>query len=177
MKRSAWRYLWTAQDIRRKLLFTVGLLAIYRFAAHVPVPGVNREVISEILASGGAAGTLVNLLDLLSGGTVSSFSVLAMGVYPYITAQIILQLLVPIIPALQQRMEEDPKAGREFMERWTYYLAVPMAILSAIGQIRLFNSQQFVVIPNFGFNWGDRPELILPTITTLITMAAGTMFA
>ncbi len=112
MKRSAWRYLWTARDIRQKLLITVALLALYRFAAHVPVPGVNRDVLSGILTGGGAAGTLFNLLDLLSGGTVSNFSVLAMGVYPYITAQIILQLLVPIIPALQARMEEDPAKAR-----------------------------------------------------------------
>ena len=96
MKRSAWRYLWTSQDIRRKLLITLAILAIYRFAAHVPVPGVNREAIAGILAGGGAGGTLVGLLDLLSGGTVSHFSVMAMGVYPYITAQIILQLLYSI---------------------------------------------------------------------------------
>ena len=61
MKRSAWRYLWTSQDIRRKLLITLGILAIYRFAAHVPVPGVNREAIASILAGGGAGGTLVGL--------------------------------------------------------------------------------------------------------------------
>ncbi|MBI3363213.1 MAG: preprotein translocase subunit SecY [Chloroflexi bacterium] len=178
MKRSsAWRYLWTAEDIRNRLIITVALLVLYRLSAHVPVPGVDKVALANLLKSPGAAGGLINFLDLLSGGTVSNFSVLAMGVYPYITAQIILQLLVPIIPALQRRMEDDPKAGREFMEKWTYYLAVPMSMLSAIGQIRLFNSQNVVVIKNFGFNWGDRPDLILPTMTTLITMAGGTMFA
>ena len=101
MKRSAWRYLWTARDIRQKLLLTIGILVIYRFAAHVPVPGVDRAAIAAIMAGGGGSTTFVNLLDLLSGGTVSNFSVLAMGVYPYITAQIILQLLIPIVPALQ----------------------------------------------------------------------------
>ena len=106
----------------------------------MPVPGANPEAIQEILAGGGAQGTLVGLLDLLSGGTVSNFSVLAMGVYPYITAQIILQLLVPIIPALQKRMEEDPREGQKWMEKWTYILAVPMAALQAVGQINLFNS-------------------------------------
>ena len=140
MKRSAWRYLWSAQDIRRKLLITLGLLALYRLAAHVPVPGADRQAIANILSSGGAAGTLVGLLDLLSGGTVSNFSVLAMGVYPYITAQIILQLLVPIIPALQKRMEDDPREGQKWMEKWTYILAIPMALLQAIGQINLFST-------------------------------------
>jgi preprotein translocase subunit SecY len=77
MRRSAWRYLWTARDIRRKLLITLLILVIYRFAAHVPVPGVNREAIAAIMGGGGAGGTLVSLLDLFSGGTVSNFSVLA----------------------------------------------------------------------------------------------------
>jgi preprotein translocase subunit SecY len=175
MKRSAWRFLWTAKDIRRKLLITLLILAIYRFAAHVPVPGVNREVIAQIMAGGGAGSTLVNLLDLLSGGTVSNFSVMAMGVYPYITAQIILQLLVPIIPSLQRRMEEDPREGRKWMEKWTYYLAVPMAALNAIGQINLFNTFTggVPIIDNFGFG----PDSILQSLTIVISMTAGTMFA
>ncbi len=145
MKRSAWRYLWSARDIRRKLLITLLILAIYRFAAHVPVPGVNGEAIAAMMSGGGAGSTLFSLLDLLSGGTVSNFSVLAMGVYPYITAQIILQLLVPIVPAMQRRMEEDPREGRKFMEKWTLILAVPMAALQAIGQINLFNA--FTPVP------------------------------
>ena len=141
MKKSAWRFLWISKDIRNRLLITVGLLVIYRLAAHVAVPGINREAIAQVLQGSGSGQALFNLLDLLSGGTVSNFSVLAMGVYPYITAQIILQLITPIIPALQRRMEEDPREGRKWMEKWTYYLAVPMAALNAIGQIRLF--QQF----------------------------------
>jgi preprotein translocase subunit SecY len=178
MKRSAWRYLWTAHDIRRKLLITVGILAIYRLVSHVPVPGANPETIRAILGSGGAAGTILGILDLLSGGTVSNFSVLAMGVYPYITAQIILQLLVPIIPALQKRMEEDPREGQKWMEKWTYILAVPMAALNAIGQINIFNSvaQQrglSPVIPEFGLT----ASAWLPTLTIILSMTAGTMFA
>jgi preprotein translocase subunit SecY len=167
--------LWSARDIRRKLIITVLLLAIYRLASHVPVPGANREVIAGILEAGGAPGTLVNLLDLLSGGTVSNFSVLAMGVYPYITAQIILQLLVPIIPALQRRMQEDPRQGQKWMEKWTYMLAVPMAALQAIGQINLFS--QFAggapVLDNFGFSGPN----LLPSMAVIISMTAGTMFA
>ena len=175
MKRSSLRYLWTAPDIRRKLLVTLGLLTIYRLAAHVPVPGVNKEAIQQILLGGGAGGTLFNLLDLLSGGTVSNFSVLAMGVYPYITAQIILQLLVPIIPALQKKMEEDPREGRKWMEKWTLILAVPMAALQAVGQINIFN--QFTggvpIISNFGFTQG----FYLSSFAIVLSMTAGTMFA
>ncbi len=175
MKRSAWRYLWSAKDIRRKLLITLLILVIYRFAAHIPVPGVNRDVIASIMAGGGAESTFINLLDLLSGGTVSNFSVLAMGVYPYITAQIILQLLVPIIPALQKRMQDDPREGQKWMEKWTIYLAVPMAALQAVGQINLFNSFAggAPILDNFGFTAGN----IVPSLAVIISMTAGTMFA
>ena len=100
-----------------------------------------------------------------------------MGVYPYITAQIILQLLTPIFPALQRKMEEDPREGRKWQEKWTYYLAVPMAALSALGQINIFNSYsvqggQGQIVP-FGFT----SALWLPSLTVLLTMIGGTMFA
>ncbi|MEN8171749.1 MAG: preprotein translocase subunit SecY [Chloroflexota bacterium] len=174
MKRSAWRYLWTARDIRRKLLITLGIMVIYRLAAHVPVPGVNRDAIASLLQGGGAAGTLVGIMDMLSGGTVANFSVLAMGVYPYITAQIILQLLVPVIPALQRRMEEDPREGQKWMEKWTYVLAVPMAALQGIGQIRIFGSFAGApIIENFGFSGAT----FLPSLAIILSMTAGTMFA
>jgi preprotein translocase subunit SecY len=179
MKRTAWRYLWTAQDVRRKLLISILILAIYRLVSHVPVPEANPQAIRTILETGGAAGNLIGILDLLSGGTVSNFSVLAMGVYPYITAQIILQLLIPIIPALQKRMEEDPREGQKWMEKWTYILAVPMSALQSVGQINIFNSlaRQMpnvpLVIDNFSLfsaNW-------LASWTIVISMTAGTMFA
>jgi preprotein translocase subunit SecY len=176
MKRSAWRYLWSAHDIRRKLLITLLILALYRLASHVPVPGADKSVMAAILNAGGATGNLINILDLLSGGTVSRFSVLAMGVYPYITAQIILQLLTPIIPSWQKKMEEDPREGQKWQEKWTYYLAVPMAALQAIGQVNIFNHSASQiglppVIANFGFSY------FLPSLTIIISMTAGTMFA
>jgi preprotein translocase subunit SecY len=174
MKRSAWRYLWTARDIRKKLLITLGIMVLYRLVAHVPVPGVDRAAIAAMLASGSAASTLVGIIDMLSGGTVSNFSVLAMGVYPYITAQIILQLLVPVIPALQQRMEDDPREGQKWMEKWTYILAVPMAALQAISQIRIFGSFAGTpIIANFGFSGSE----IIPSVAIIFSMTAGTMFA
>ena len=169
MRRSPWRFLWISPDIRNRLLFTALILVIYRFAAHVPVPNVNREALQGLFGQ----NPLFNLLDLLSGGTVANFSILAMGVYPYITAQIILQLLVPIIPALQRMSEEDPRQARKWMERWTFILAVPMAALNAVGQIQLF--QQFappgtsILVQPFGAN--------LTTVTMVVTMTAGTMFA
>ncbi|MEW6286257.1 MAG: preprotein translocase subunit SecY [Chloroflexota bacterium] len=171
-KQSAWRYLWFSQDIRRKLLITMGILILFRLAANVPAPGVNQAALQAFFAGAGSGG-FIGFLNLLSGGTLSNFSVLAMGVYPYITAQIILQLLVPIIPALERKMKEDPREGRKWMEKWTYYLAVPMAALSAIGQINTFNALAGQVIIPFGFT----SELWLSSLTTLVVMTAGTMFA
>jgi len=170
---SGWRFLWKSLDIRKKLLITLGLLALYRLAANVPAPGVDAAALRAFSQSASAQGGFLGFLDLLSGGTVSNFSILAMGVYPYITAQIILQLLTPIIPALQRRMEDDPREGRKWMEKWTYYLAVPMAALSAIGQINIINSLAAQPLIPFGFSG----EALLPSITVLLAMTAGTMFA
>ncbi len=174
MKRSPWRYLWKTEDIRNKLLITFLLLVLYRLAANIPVPGINQAVLSQLANVQGAAGNLVNLLDLLSGGTISSFSILAMGVYPYITAQIILQLLGPIIPALERRMKENPTEYQKWQERWTVILTVPMALLSAIGQVNIFASlvQQPVSTVLAGFGGTE----ILRTVTPLATMVGGTMF-
>ena len=171
-RQSAWRFLWRSVDIRRKLLITLGILLIFRIAANIPVPGVDRAAMESIFSSQ-AGGGFLGFLNLLSGGTIRGFSLLSMGVYPYITAQIIIQLLVPIIPSLQRRMEENPREGRQWMEKWTYYLAVPMAMLSAIGQINIFNSIATKTVIPFGFT----NELWLASVTTLLTMTAGTMFA
>jgi preprotein translocase subunit SecY len=133
------------------------------------VIGVNRGVLQQILSSEGAG--FFNVLNLLSGGAVANFSVLAMGVYPYITASIIFQLLVPIIPQLEA-LQREP-GGQEKLQRYTYYLAIPMAILQAVGQIAIFSS----------FNTGGEPLITgfgsdgLITFTVIATMTGGTMFA
>ena len=174
MKKSAWRYLWTSVDIRKKLLITLAILILYRLAANIPVPGINRDVIAGIFNQQTAASSLLGVFDLLSGGTLSNFSILAMGVYPYITAQIIIQLLIPIIPSLERRMQENPKEGRKLMEKWTVLLTIPMGALSALGQIQLFNqlaSGGSILNYQFGFAGVN----LLPTLTTLISMIGGTM--
>jgi preprotein translocase subunit SecY len=98
-----------------------------------------------------------------------------MGVYPYITAQIIIQLLVPIIPALDRRIKDNPREGRQLMERWTTLLTIPMALLSAIGQVNIFNSMSqtgSILTFNFGLSAGS----VMPTLTLIFSMVAGTMF-
>jgi preprotein translocase subunit SecY len=157
-------------DLRKRILFTIGILVLYQLAAHVPVPGVNQQALQSLLAGQGGVSALANVLNLLSGGALSNFSVLAMGVYPYITAQIIIQLLAGVIPSLERMLREEGTAGRKKLETYTFILAIPMALLSAIGQIRIFSSGGQEIIPGFGTEF-------LPTVAVLATMTAGTFFA
>ena len=175
MKRSPWRFLWKSTDIRKKLMLTLGILVLYRLIANIPVPGFNAEVIKALKSNTTAAGDLISILNVLSGGTLSSFSIMAMGVYPYITASIILQLLGPIIPAIERKMKDDPREGQKWMEKWTMILTIPMAILSAIGQISLFNQivPGTTVLRDYGWSGNN----FLPTFANLSTMVAGTMVA
>jgi len=175
MKRSPWRFLWKSTDIRKKLMLTLGILVLYRLIANIPVPGFNAEVIKALKSNTTAAGDLISILNVLSGGTLSSFSIMAMGVYPYITASIILQLLGPIIPAIERKMKDDPREGQKWMEKWTMILTIPMAILSAIGQISLFNQilPGTTVLRDYGWSGSN----FLPTLANLSTMVAGTMVA
>ncbi len=162
-------------DLRRRILFTVLMLVIYRLVANIPVPGVNLQ--AWLAFTGQDSGNaVVNFLDLLSGGAVRNFSVMAMGVYPYITASIIIQLLTPIIPQLEE-MASEGESGRNRLNKITYYITVPLAFLQAIGQIRLIGFSLTggleTILPNFGFTAG----MLLPTLTTLFAMVGGTMFA
>ncbi|MEE9617396.1 MAG: preprotein translocase subunit SecY [Anaerolineae bacterium] len=161
-------------DLRRKLLYTLLILIVYRLAAHVPVPGVDREALQQLMAGTGGASQLFNVLDMLSGGAVANFSVMANGVSPYITATIVMQLLQPIIPKLE-RLAEEGEAGRRKMNQWTYYIAIPLGLLQAFAQAQGFNRLgSSPVLPRFGFS---PLENVLPTIAVLVAMTAGTMFA
>jgi preprotein translocase subunit SecY len=161
-------------DLRRRILITLLLLVVYRFAANVPVPGVDRQVLRQVLSPESNIGAFAQVLDLLSGGAVSNFSVLAMGVYPYITASIIIQILTPVIPALEE-MTKEGQAGRDQINRLTYYLAIPMAALQAISQINIFGAGTAdQIIPGFGLGAGDN---LLLTLAVIAVMTAGTMFA
>ncbi len=172
----ALRNAWKLPDLRRRMLYTLLILVIFRMASNIPVPGVDRQALSAFFNSATATSQLAGLLDLLSGGAVSNFSVLAAGVYPYVTAQLVVQLLLPIFPKLEQRIKEEGEEGQRKMNQWVFFVTVPLAALSAFGQAQLFRSAAVgtrAILPNFG--WG--PDKTLPTITMLLTMTAGTMFA
>src|SRR5436190_19150200 len=153
-------------DLRQKLLFTLGLLVAFRFIAHVPMPGVNLAALERLFED----NQFVGFLDLFSGGAMSSFSIAAMGVYPYITASIIMQLLVPIVPRLTE-LSKEGESGRNQINQYTHWLTVPLAALQAYGTPQLLNaSLNEPVLEKFGF---DRYPV--ETFAIVCTMTAGTM--
>ncbi len=153
-------------DLRRKLIFTLAMLLVFRFVAHIPVPGVNREELDRLLEG----NQLLGILNLFSGSALQQFSIAAMGVYPYITASIIMQLLQPIVPRLEELAREG-EAGRATINRYQHWLTIPLALLQAFGQSQLMASQN--VLTGFGLFNGDTA---LRSIAILLSMTAGTMF-
>ena len=158
-------------DLRKRILFTLGMLVVFRFFAAIPVPGVNREGLQEFIQS----NALLGILNIFSGSSLQNFSIVALGVYPYITASIIMQLMTPIIPSLNE-LSNEGQGGRNKINQYTHWLTVPLALLQGYGQGVLFSQQTGPdgrpLIEGFGF--GD-PTTVLPTLATLITMTAGTM--
>ena len=162
-------------ELRRKILFTLGMLLIYRVIAHVPVPYTDSRGIAGLLET----NQLLGILNLFSGGALQNFSIAAMGVYPYITASIIVQLLQPLIPRLEEWAKEG-EAGRNKINRFQYYLTVPLALLQAYGQTLTIaratsgTSGGGLFEPGFDFNLFSS-AYFLPTFTIILSMTAGTM--
>lgn len=158
---------WRIPDLRRKILFTLGILVIFRMLAQITLPGIDIAALRQVFQD----NQVLNLLNVFSGGTLSTFSVVAMGVYPYITASIIMQLLVPIIPRLTELSKEGGEQGRNRINRYTHYLTVPLAALQGYGQATLLSTSSPPVVAEFGLfgpAW-------LTTLSLVITMTAGTM--
>ncbi len=147
-------------DLRRRILMTAGILIVFRFVAHVPLPGVDPSALSQLFED----MPIFGMLDLFSGGAMRNFSVALLGVYPYITASIVMHLMVPVIPRLQA-LSEEGEAGRDKINLITHWLAVPFAGLAGYGQLVLL--QRSDVIAGTG---------ALPTVAIVVTMIAGTMF-
>jgi preprotein translocase subunit SecY len=147
-------------DLRRRILITIGILIIFRFIAHVPLPGVDLEALKSLFES----NALLGMLNMFSGGAMKSLSVAAMGVYPYITASIVMTLLVPIIPKLRE-ISQEGEAGRDKINRITHWLTVPLAGLSGYGQLVYFQHEGVI-----------GSTTVLPMIAMVMSMIAGTMF-
>ena len=147
-------------DLRRRILVTFGILVIFRFVAHVPLPGVNPDALDQLFES----NALLGMLNMFSGGAMQQFSVASMGVYPYITASIIMILLVPVIPRLQA-LSQEGESGRNKINLITHWLMVPLAGLSGYGQLVLMQRAGAV----------DASVTML-TVTIVISLVAGTVF-
>jgi preprotein translocase subunit SecY len=148
-------------DLRRRVLFTAGMLVLYRLGAHLPVPGVDVSVLERLFRQ---PGTLFSFFDLFVGGALSNFALFALGVFPYITASIIFSLVQVVFPRLKEMATEEGEAGRRRLGQYTRYLTVVLALLQGVGQMYLIRSQG--AIP-------DSRPLTLGVI--VITLVAGTM--
>ena len=156
----AMRDIFMLPDLRRRILFTFGILVVFRFIAHIPLPGVDLAAMRELFEQ----NQLFGMLDLFSGGAMRRFSVATMGVYPYITSSIIMQLLVPVIPNLQA-LSQQGEAGRRKINQITHLLTIPLAAMQGYGMLVILQSQQVV---------GDLGSTTI--LTVVISMTAGTIF-
>ncbi len=152
-------------DLRQKLLFTFAILVVFRFIAHVPIPGADPEALKNLFSN----NQLLGMLNLFSGGAMENFSVAAMGVYPYITASIVMTLLVPVIPRLQA-LSQEGESGRQKINQITHWLTIPLAALQGYAQLRLLQVPSGNQPPAIG------PTTSLETVAIIATLCAGTMF-
>jgi len=164
---SIYRNMFKIPDLRVKILFTLAIFGVYRFGATVPVPGIDLEAV-ELFQTQQQAGGIYGLLNLFSGGALESFSVFALGIIPYITASIIMQLLTVVIPKLQT-LQDEGESGRKVITQWTRYLTVVLALIQSTGFTYLFHVGRFTggidLIPNY------TPGRV---ILIVLTMTAGT---
>src|SRR5213083_2009843 len=152
---------WRVPELRRRVLFTAGILAIYRLGSWLPAPGVNSDQIQSYF--NGKGGTVLGLLNLFSGSALSRFSVFALGIMPYVTASIILQLLTVVIPTLEQ-LQKEGEAGMAKINQYTRYLTVGLAAAQATGYAYLFKKSNAL-----NANTG-RVVLIIVTLTAGTTL-------
>lgn len=152
--------------LRNKILFTLAILALYRFGAYVPVPGIPFRAFADAFVDSGVAMTM---LDLFTGGALSNFSVFSLGIMPYITASIIMQLMQGVIPAVG-RWAKEGDAGRKKITQVTRYLTLGLGLINAVGYLFLFKSAQYNVVFST-----EVPE-ILTDIVVVFTLVAGTAF-
>ena len=150
-------------DLRRRLLFLLLALVVYRAGAHIPVPGIDPEQLKQLF--NGQQGGILNLFNMFSGGALSRFTIFALGITPYISASIIMQLLTYVLPAFEQ-LKKEGEAGRRKITQYTRYGTLGLALFQSLGiAVALESSAGLVISPGFGFR-----------LTAVVTLTAGTMF-
>src|SRR5271170_410523 len=151
-------------DLRKRIFFTLGLLAVYRFGGHIPTPGIDANRLAEFFQQN--SGSLFGFIDLFSGGMFRRLTIFALGIMPYITASIILQLLTVVVPTLE-KLQKEGELGRRKITQWTRYLTVGLAMIQSIAiAAALQNPQSNLALnPGFGF-----------IFLTMLTFTTGTAF-
>lgn len=155
--------IWKTPDLRKNILFVLIMLVVFRVAAHIPIPGVDATQLKSFFAS----NQILGLLNLLSGGGLENFSIVMLGVAPYITASIIMQLLTMIVPKLEE-LSKEGEYGQQKINQYTRWLTVPLAALQAYSFITLLRSNTQLKFLTQVDSW--------QLITAIITVMAGTMF-
>src|SRR4028118_1190294 len=125
-------------EIRKKLAFTAGILLLYRLGAYIPAPGINTEAVKSI-SENFQGSNVLGFLNLFSGGSLSRFAIFALGIMPYITASIILQLMQVVVPSLE-KLRKEGEVGQQKITQYTRYLTVILAFFQSIGYVFLFKS-------------------------------------
>src|SRR5580693_8486844 len=151
-------------DLRKRLMFTLGLLAVYRLGSQVPTPGINVQRWEAIFSS--AQGSIFGFFDLFAGGNIRRLSVFALGIMPYITASIILQLLTIVVPTLE-KLQKEGELGRRKITQWTRYLTVGLGIAQSFGISLGLASMASGIVPNPGIGF---------TLMTMLSLTTGTAF-
>ena len=150
-------------DLRRRLVFLLLALVVYRIGAHIPVPGINPDQLKQLFS--GQQGGILNLFNMFSGGALSRFTVFALGIMPYISASIIMQLMTYVVPTLES-LKKEGEAGRRKITQYTRYGTLGLGVFQSLGiALALEGSQGLVISPGFGFR-----------LTAVVSLVAGTMF-
>ena len=153
------RRVWGIKELKKKLGVTAGLIVIFRLTAHIPVPGVDSGNLQQLFSQ----NQFLNLLDIFSGGTLANFSIMALGLNPYINASIIMQLLTMVFPKLEE-LSKEGELGREQINQYTRFLTVPLSVMQALGMYALLKSQGVIG----GLN-------VVGLVAMVLTMMAGTL--
>ncbi len=156
------RKIWKIKSLRKSVLFVLGMLVIFRIAAHIPIPGVDTEALGQFLAG----NQILGLLNVFSGGTMENFSIVMLGIAPYITASIIFQLLTMVVPRLEE-LSKEGEAGQQKINMYTRLSTVPLAFLQAFAMIQLLTQSQNQIIPDLN---------TYKLVTIMLTITAGTVF-
>src|SRR5215813_6573920 len=151
-------------DLRKRVLFALALLAVYRIGGHIPTPGVNGNALNDFFNRN--AGSVFGMFDLFSGGMLRRLTIFALGIMPYITASIILQLLTVVVPTLE-KLQKEGDLGRRKITQWTRYLTVGLALMQSFGIASMLQASEgnFVLNPGFGF-----------ILMTMLSLTTGTAF-